>query len=371
MIIVLRLLAVLMLLVASSAHAHSASTSYLQLTPDERGGAVQWRIALRDLDALLELDTNGDGQLAWGEVADRRADIAQLAAASLRLERGGVPCALHFDALGFERLGGSSFAVLGGRGDCARGAAPLQLRYGLFAGIDPSHRALLTLPASPKPVLLAPLATATASGEQSAAVGFADMFIDGLHHIVSGIDHALFLVALLLPAVVERRDGRWQARRDLKRALLGIVWIATAFTVAHSITLGLASFGVVRVPGSVIEPLVAVTVLAAALNNLWPVVTRRLSWLAFGFGLIHGFAFAEVLAPLELATSARAWALAAFNLGVEGGQLIVIAACFAVLAALRGWPRYPRWILGGGSCALAVVAAGWIVERVFNVTLIG
>jgi hypothetical protein len=125
------------------------------------------------------------------------------------------------------------------------------------------------------------------------------------------------------------------------------------------------------VPAAVIEPLVAATVLAAALNNLWPMVTRRLAWLAFGFGLIHGFAFAEVLAPLKLATAARAWALAAFNLGVEGGQMIVIAACFALLAALRGWRQYPRWVLGGGSCGLALVAAGWIVERVFDITVFG
>ncbi len=371
MIACIRLLAALLLLAASPVYAHSASTSYLHLAPDEGGAALQWHIALRDLDALFDLDADGDGNLTWGEVDNRRPAIVELAVRSLRGERDGASCPPQIDALQFERLGGSGYAVLGGRLDCVPHGGAMRLRYALFAGIDPSHRALLTLPASVRPILLAPQSITDLGTDAMTSTGFAEMFADGVRHILTGIDHALFLVALLLPAVVERRDGRWQARHDLERALSSIVWIATAFTVAHSVTLGLASFGVVRVSADVIEPLVAATVLAAALNNLWPVVTRHLAWLAFGFGLIHGFAFAEVLAPLELSAGARAWALAAFNLGVEGGQLIVIAACFALLAAIRAWPSYPRWILGGGSCALAAVASGWIVERVAGIAVFG
>jgi hydrogenase/urease accessory protein HupE len=196
------------------------------------------------------------------------------------------------------------------------------------------------------------------------------IFANGVLHILGGLDHLLFLVALVLPAVVERRDRRWIARLDLRAALLQVAWIATAFTAAHSITLGLASFGLVRLPASVIEPLIAVTVLAAALNNLWPLVTARLALVAFGFGLIHGFGFAEVLAPLELPAFELARALLRFNLGVEVGQLVIVAVSFALLVIVRRWRGYPRWILGAGSAALAVIACAWIVERIFDLSIL-
>ena len=134
--------------------------------------------------------------------------------------------------------------------------------------------------------------------------GFGGFLASGIAHIAGGYDHVLFLLCLLLPAVLQRQTVgntlRWVARDNLKSALITVVWIATAFTIAHSLTLALATFGVIRIPAPVIEPLIALTILATALNNVWPVVTRRLALVAFAFGLIHGFGFAEVLAPLSL-----------------------------------------------------------------------
>jgi hypothetical protein len=373
------LMAVLAMLTAP-VFAHSASTSYLAIEPPAgREATFTWRIALRDLDALLDLDGDGDGRLTWGEVVDRQQDIAQLAQRSLALadaDRGDM-CMTAFDAPRWQRIDASGYLVLSGHSVCAASAARLQLTYRLFAGIDPSHRVLVRLPGSTQPAALAPGSTltlsttaTTRSTEGTPAQGFGAMFGDGVLHILGGLDHMLFLVALMLPAVVQRRDGRWFARADLRAALLQVAWIATAFTVAHSVTLGLASFGLVRVPAAVIEPLIAFTVLAAALNNLLPVVTTRLAFAAFIFGLIHGFGFAEVLAPLGLPPLALAQALLAFNLGVEGGQLIVVAVSFALLALARHWRGYPRWILGGGSAALALLACAWIIERVFNLSIL-
>ena len=202
---------------------------------------------------------------------------------------------------------------------------------------------------------------------RAADTSFGALLADGIAHIVGGPDHLLFLVALLLPAVLVRQGGRWQARTQLRPALAEVAWIVTAFTVAHSITLGLASFRMVELPARVIEPLIAASVLAAALNNLKPLVTRRLAWVAFAFGLVHGFGFAEVLAPLDLPPPRLALALAGFNLGVEIGQLAIVAFAFAALAALRHWRGYPRWILAGGSALTALVACAWLIERAFDV----
>jgi hypothetical protein len=351
-------------LVASGAFAHAPSTAYLQIDAD----ALTARVALRDIDAVLDLDADGDGRLTWGEVQDRRDDIGAWLAAGLALARGGTACTLAARPPAFAQLDGVGYLVQPLRAECPAGGA-LSLEYRLFAGVDPSHRALVSVPALDAPRLLTPGGRLSLDADAAKSAG--GFFADGVRHILGGVDHLAFLCALLLPAVLARCDGRWTAVASPGPALRSVFWIVTAFTVAHSITLAAASLGWLRVPGSIIEPLIAATVLAAALNNLFPVVTRRLGGLAFCFGLIHGFGFAEVLVPLQLAPGDMAWALLAFNLGVEAGQGLVVAAAFALLAALRHWPAYPRWVLHGGSAALALVACGWIVERVLDFPVFG
>jgi hypothetical protein len=327
--------------------------------------------------------------LTWAEVADRSADIERMTTASVQLTGARAQsCALAFAPLQYQQLDDTGFAHISARVDCG-GAPVARVAYRFAEGLDPSHRALLTTAGVPAPRLLAPgdsavVAASDAATDEPANTGFNAMLVDGIGHILGGPDHLLFLVALLLPAVLVRSAGTltraagqprastdagavWRARDDLRPALAQVAWMATAFTLAHSITLGLASFHLVRVPSSIIEPLIAATVLVTALNNLKPVVTTRLAACAFAFGLIHGFGFAEVLAPLSLPPRELAVALLAFNLGVEAGQLIIITIAFTLLAALRRWRGYPRWVLGGGSVALVVIAVAWIVERVFDV----
>jgi hypothetical protein len=370
------LVPLLLTALSSAAFAHSASTSYLSIDAADAASnadapSFSWTLALRDVDALLDLDADGDGRLRWAEVADRAADIEALAQRSLQFAAGG-PCVLRLAPMQWQLIDDSGYLRLSGRVDCAPSSAPLQLAYRLFEGVDATHRALLRVAGDDRPQSLPPGATvALTAGAAAADTGFVRMLADGARHILGGLDHLLFLVALMLPAVMTREQGRWVARAHLHAALLQVAWIATAFTVAHSITLGLASFGLVRVPARVIEPLIAATVLATALNNLWPVLTTRLALAAFGFGLIHGFGFAEVLAPLGLPTGELARALLAFNLGVEVGQLVIVGASFALLAALRHWRGYPRWVLAGGSAALVLLATLWLVERTAGVALLG
>jgi len=353
-------------LCAGAASAHSQSTAYLAII-DGDSPTLTARIALRDLDAMLDLDRNGDGHLTWGEVDDRRADIGRWISAGLRLSRGNAPCVLEAGAPAFIELAGAGYLQQPFTAGCP-GDGPLALDYRLFAGIDPAHRVLVSSSDSKAPRLLTP-------GErfETAAPpeGFAGFFADGARHIVGGPDHLLFLVALLLPAVLRRQGGRWVAVPSLGAALVQVLWIVTAFTIAHSITLAASVLGWLRIPATIIEPLIAVTVLLAALNNLYPLLQRRLALIAFGFGLIHGFGLAEVLLPLELAAGELARALLAFNLGIEAGQLLIVAIAFTLLAALRGWSAYPRWVLGGGSAAVALIACGWIAERVFDLSVFG
>jgi hypothetical protein len=353
------------LALAGTAAAHSPSTAYLHVDASA-SPQLTARVALRDLDAVLDLDADGDGRLTWAEVDDRRADIGSWIGAGLQLAHAGGRCALAAQPPSFERLDGAGYLVQPVHADCGGGAQTLD--YRLFADIDPSHRVLVSGAGLASPRLLAPGGRLVIDVDSPAFFGF---FAGGVRHIVGGIDHLAFLLALLLPAVLARCDGRWIAVDSPAAALRSVLWIVTAFTLAHSLTLAAASLGWLRIPAAVIEPLIAATVLAAALNNLYPMVTRRLASLAFSFGLIHGFGFAEVLIPLQLAPAEMAKALLAFNLGVEAGQVLVVTAALAMLTALRGWNAYPRWVLGGGSCALALAACGWIVERLFDLAVFG
>ena len=145
--------------------------------------------------------------------------------------------------------------------------------------------------------------------------------------------------------------------------------IVTAFTLAHSITLSLAALSVVTLPSRLVESTIALSVVLAALNNLWPLVGGRRWAVAFGFGLIHGFGFASVLADLGLPRDALVLALVGFNLGVELGQLAIVTLFLPVAYGLRHTWIYRRIIFSGGSALIALVAAVWLLERAFVLKL--
>ena len=197
------------------------------------------------------------------------------------------------------------------------------------------------------------------------------MFLrEGIQHILTGYDHVLFLLCLLLPSVMRRTPQGWQPVANLRQAVLPVAGIVTAFTLAHSITLTLAALKIVSLPSWFIEPAIAVTIVLTALDNLRPIFRLPRGAVAFFFGLIHGFGFAGVLAELELPASSFAWALLQFNLGIELGQLGIVCAAMAVLYGLRGASGYARWAIRGGSLAAMSVAALWFVERTADVSLL-
>ncbi len=126
----------------------------------------------------------------------------------------------------------------------------------------------------------------------------------------------------------------------------------------------------IELPSRPVESAIALSVMLAALNNLWPVVHARRWAVAFAFGLVHGFGFASVLADLGLPSGALLLALVGFNLGVELGQLMIVSAFLPLAFALRRTWTYRRIILDGGSAAIALIAAVWLVERAFDLRLL-
>ncbi|MES2583643.1 MAG: HupE/UreJ family protein, partial [Pseudomonadota bacterium] len=194
--------------------------------------------------------------------------------------------------------------------------------------------------------------------------------VEGVWHIWIGFDHILFLLSLLLPAVLVLDGKTWRGAGRFGQAGKEVLWVVTSFTVAHSITLSLAALGLVSLPSRLVESAIALSVVLAAANNVWPVVAHRRWVVAFCFGLIHGFGFASVLAELGLPTDSLALSLLGFNLGVETGQLAIVAVFLPLAFALRHTAFYRKGVFVGGSLLTMLVAALWLVERVFDTQLV-
>jgi hypothetical protein len=166
-----------------------------------------------------------------------------------------------------------------------------------------------------------------------------------------------------------RAKGRWQAAGEFSSVYWNVLGIVTAFTVAHSLTLSLAALDVVRLPSRLVETTIAASVILAGLGNLFPMMTRRRWLVAFGFGLIHGFGFAAVLADLGLPHDLLLLSLVSYNVGVELGQLAIVAAFLPFAFMIRRSWSYPRLVLTGGSLVVIAIALIWFTERAFNVRL--
>jgi hypothetical protein len=425
-------------LISADVQAHKSSDAYLFFDQQADRTSLRWDIALRDLDAALTLDADGDRALTWGEVRTAWPRIDALALRSLV-----VPgCSFAVNGHALEQRNDGLYAVLQLSAPC-RVQAQTALRYSLFVDIDTTHRgivrhtvaggaatvrmlvpmamaavpmaplaplsplaateaaaavAALSAPSAPlAPVAVAPgpaggqmtppvaaerqvvsipaiaptpgtpSAAAAALVANAAADPHAPSFIsEGVHHIVTGYDHLLFLLCLLLPAVLWRSPGppaRWQPVAGWRQALGPVAQTVTLFTLAHSVTLALAALGWVRLAPAFVEPAIAATIMLAAIGNLRPVLLRWRHGITFGFGLVHGFGFAGVLAELQLPPAQLGWALFQFNLGLELGQLVLVGAVVPLLFALRHRSAYVPVVLRAGSVAALLMAALWLVER--------
>jgi hydrogenase/urease accessory protein HupE len=173
----------------------------------------------------------------------------------------------------------------------------------------------------------------------------------GIHHILIGPDHLLFLVGLLLLGGSIRR----------------LTMVVTSFTIAHSVTLSLAALNILTPPARFIEPAIALSIVYVGADNLLAQGGRDVrAWIAFAFGFIHGFGFANVLREMDLPGRALGWSLFSFNFGVEIGQLLVVvtvASAFAVLRSRSEWAG--RQLVYAGSIVVIIAGTFWFVQRVF------
>ncbi|MCL2449276.1 MAG: HupE/UreJ family protein [Polyangiaceae bacterium] len=362
-------------LVASPALAHKPSDSYLTLTV--AGAAIdgRWDVALRDLDNALSLDRDGNGAITWGELTDRESEVTAFVLGHLALLADGAACRAAPGGLRVAAHSDGTYAVLDFRAAC--GAEPRQLAvdYSLFFDIDPQHRGIVRIDdgAGTRTAIFSPndakqtfeRAELRPLHQLGAAVRL------GVDHIFAGIDHLCFLVALLLPAVFVR-IGRtaWVPVPRLGPALAEVLKIVTAFTLAHSITLTLATLEIIRLPSRLVESGIAASVIVAAINNVYPLLGDERWAAAFALGLLHGFGFSAALMDLGLPRLNLALTLFGFNVGVEIGQMALVAVVVPLTYMARRAALYRRVGLVGGSLVIASVASVWFVERAFAVKIL-
>lgn len=366
------LLGLLLAGLASLALAHDPGDSRVQLRRDGAQVQVVWDLHPQDLDRTLDLDRDGDGLLRWQELEARGAEVEALARRSLRPETPeGRPCQPGAaQPLALREAGEGRRIVWQGAWTCPQdGGAGLRLGYRFMAGLDPQHRGLLAWEdagGARGAAVLDPTGPAWSldpGGGALVQAGFLGWLGQGVWHILIGADHLLFLLALLMVAVM-RWDGRaWQPVERPAEALREVLKLVTLFTLAHSLTLALAATEVWAPPAREVEVLIALSVVAAALHNLRPVLHRARHGLVLAFGLVHGFGFAGVLQDLGLPPGGRLLPLLGFNLGVELGQLLALAAILPLLWAVRRRPAYRQRAIPGVAWTLAALAAVWAVQR--------
>lgn len=292
---------------------------------------------------------------------------------------GGEPWSVRVDFVEFAQIAGPpdlhATAIL----TPPRGASPRRFVIEWSAVVDelPSHFAMFVIrsdiagASGAEPIIVGAARAGAArvsidAGDASRWRELRNSIELGMAHILGGYDHLMFLLALLLPAPLVAFAGRWTAVRDRRSSIRRMVAIITAFTIGHSLTLIGASLVGWRLPVQPVEVAIAVSVLISAAHAVRPLFPGYEPLVAGGFGLIHGLAFATLVAELRLGGTTAPVALLGFNLGIEIVQLAIVIVVLPPLMLMAGRPIYGPIRLGLGYFGMAAAMA-WAFNRLFGI----
>lgn len=354
----------LLWLFSASGQAHQLSTAYLTLdSQDKQQFSGSWQVPVSDLEQAIAFDIDKDGQLAWYEIKAKRIAINSYIQTYIGASITDSDCTIKSDgAMKVDSHFNQPYLVLPLTLSCpAQGIFTLNYT-GLFA-LDANHKAIVTVNDQTRVISAAQTTQAFDFTTSSYLETFTQYVYQGVLHIWMGLDHILFLIALLLTCVLVRKNNKWQGIESKVAIFKHTAWIVTAFTLAHSITLTATAMQLVSANSRWVELGIAISVLFAALNNIWPLIVR-LGWVTFAFGLLHGMGFASVLGELGLSSDYQLLSVLAFNLGVEIGQLAILVVALPLLIWARNHSWYQKWAMPAGSIAIALIAVQWSVERI-------
>ena len=368
---------ILVLLISTYAFnvfAHQTSDSFLNINEDGSDYTAEWRIPLDTLDTLfgaaLNIDLNQDKKITWGELKIKQDEIASFAFSKLKITHLDQTCdTLHGD-FKLDKLNTGLYLFLPFSISCAWAESAdrtINMEYQLFFEQDAYHRGFVSFsgPYGSSKHIFSPDVPSihlskSATGQLYTFVQFVK---EGIWHIWIGLDHILFLLSLLLPAVFFIKQRQREIHQQFTPMVKDVLKVVSSFTLAHSITLTLATMNILLLPAMLVESVIAISVVIGSLAMLSPRLHAYRWQFAFGFGLIHGFGFANVLQDLNLSQGEFVSNLLAFNLGVEFGQLAIVAAILPSIYFLRTYKSYKRLFLPASASSMAIVGAVWFVER--------
>ncbi len=368
-----KLLLFLLMLISPLVWSHKSSDSFINLAVTNETIVGRWDIALRDLEYALALDIDADGAITWSELRTRFQEIKNYAFSRLQVNNGPDECIRKSGLLQVDHHSDGAYAVLNFNMRCSSNIDQLTVEYQLLFDLDPTHRGLVQISNgdNSKFIVLSPenpQITIDFSRSNQWQT-FRQFVTEGIWHIWIGYDHILFLLCLLLPSVVRKTTLGWVQSDHFTNTLWQVGKIVTAFTLAHSITLLLAVLQLVSLPSRLVESAIAFSVIVVAVNNVYPFFSERAWFVAFMFGLIHGFGFASVLTNLGLTSASLGASLLGFNIGVEIGQLVIVSIFLPIAYQLRSYWFYKRVILHAGSQVIIVLAMAWFLQRAFDLSI--
>lgn len=350
--------------------AHTTSDAFITLDVEGLSLSGQYDISLQDLELLLNVDTNHDEKITWGELLAKESDVFRYLTQHLIIKNGNVHCEIQPIDLQVSDLNRGMFASVIFETSCTHvPLTSLTVEYSGMFEEDAKHRGLVSISHRDQ------ADSYVLSGEnrsfeynlaaKSASTKITQFILEGINHIFYGIDHMLFLVALVLPAVYNIRQKKYIPKEGFRDVIFSALKVVTAFTAAHTLTLCLTSFALIDPPPSrLVESLVALTILLTSLNNLRPIVVYNFWIVGFLFGLVHGVGYASVLTDLGLSGWSLAKPLIGFNLGVELAQLVILGLFLPPAFALRFTSFYYLVFLMAGSFVTAALASVWLYEQV-------
>lgn len=337
------------------AHDPGLSAAVLKLNGDRVEARLTY--ARADIELLVPLDADRDGVVSSAEFSQAKSQLESLAAEAIAVSANDQTVPVSFNGVELDDSNGVHFNFFFAKPQ----GEPFTLQSKLIERLPRGHRQYLELIGGEKLIGSKMLTAETTSYQPTAAalaeaahagqsfMAFKEFFVLGLEHIAFGFDHLAFLFALLLAGSKLREAAK----------------IITSFTVAHSITLALATFDVVNLPSWIVEPMIAVSIVYVGLENIFRREVSNRWLLTFGFGLIHGFGFASVLRELGIASqgSGAVVPLFSFNLGVELGQIAIAALILPLIWKLREQPKFVTRYVTAFSILIALAGGYWLVER--------
>lgn len=341
---------------ADTVHAHDPGLSTADLRITESQIAVHFTFARRDIESLIPIDADRNGSVTAAEFDAARPHLQILASGMTKINVDNQRVAAQVTTIELDQSDALHFHLNSSWKACSR----LSVSMPIISELARSHRQYVSVRNEEKNLVTERILTADNPAFEVAitntvttaknSLSFRQFLILGIEHIMKGYDHLLFLFGLLVIG-----GNFWSVGR-----------IITSFTVAHSITLALATFSVVQLPPGIVEPLIAASITYIGMENLFCRNLHRRWLLTFGFGLVHGLGFASVLRELSIGAKGDGMVipLLAFNLGVEIGQIAIALLVLPLIWKSQQLPNFFPRLATACSVLMVLVGTYWLCERI-------